>query len=335
MQRQLHPRYSLALIAITASLLAPLAATARPTTPTEPAEKPPAERLVELKAQINLLNLVNGLHLDQAQMAAVVAKANEAEAIRQAARANLDVAVRALERLKASLEAGGENDIPAREIERAAKRWNQTMKDRQAACVRQINTLGEQLATSTLTEAQIEVLRDYTACLVPSQDLRNPVRVGQAAHSAKAIKHLENLRNLPERRFQMKKEAIVDSILERTAKQLGALPADKLNKERSRLLMLLDRVRSLDDVTFNIEADQLAQDFTPYQKQIVNEVKDIRRTIHPERSKIVRFLLDPNIVPILEKRAAYLASQPAGSKTDLTKVKPAPNCLDGECGVDE
>jgi len=148
---------------------------------------------------------------------------------------------------------------------------------------------------SILTNGQKAMVSSFTCCLIPPQEMANPVRVGQAEVGDWEIPLLEKIRNasklaLPFVRIGVKNFAI---------RRFLALKPDGTKSEqeqiRERIDKIIDKVRALSDVDFNLKREELAI-----------EIKDIGGTssIDTERKRkfnTAYFLLMPGAREIFEK----------------------------------
>lgn len=236
----------------------------------------------EIKRDIQLLNLINGLELTQAQMRLIIQKAERAEKIRNEQEREF---VQTLEKLRENLKQGKEVSPLLRKQVRRSRR---TME-------RQIEDYKEKITEFTvrverkLYKHQLYTLENHRACLI--------VPEGSAAGQVEGSKGIERLlsraRNMPAPAFEERKEELVQRIIKRIRR---ALPRGFIIEEgeRRRILAILEDARYLTDVDFALNKTELAQELKP-------------KHALPQRSislsvKIKRFLLAAEIIPLLKEK---------------------------------
>jgi hypothetical protein len=150
-----------------------------------------------------------------------------------------------------------------------------------------------------LTNSQKAILGDFSCCLVPPQDLRDPVRVGQAEVSEKALELLGKVRSCPERYWPLMRSGILQRTAEMAAAVKPGVTAGKIAEAKKRMTDTLERARTLKDVDFELEKEKLA--------------KDLRGAVTPPSQqaphKSAFFLLIPGASTALD---AYLKRLDAG-----------------------
>lgn len=301
-ERLLHPGaaevlYPLAGVSPSAQAHAALTIYARGTL-----EYPAAKREADgqtirrLSHQINLWNLVNGLHLSPEQAEHIATLAALAEQLRP----------------------GNKRD-----------RWASRRRPR----TRRPYTLFdlEQEVLRTLSDSQKRVLADYQPCLIPPKNLKDPVRVGQANDASPGVRLLERARRVPPGRT----ERLVDAVLQREQKHLGSYSSEEYQARRSALLEAIDAVRQMDEVEFALNKEQLAADLQPpdRKRHLQARVDELSAAAHvPGRA--AHFLLQPDIIDVLRVRIAQLRQQPGTTPPDLRQGPQADHCEPGKCAID-
>ena len=276
-----------------------------PTPQVEPVSIPDgAAETRTLRDDINLLNLVNGLNLSVEQMEAILAAAREATA---AAPTVDDLQARrdALSTVLARMESG----VSFRRV--PIHRPKPIAGSRQIEAVR-----------TALTDAQQQVLLDYNPCLVPPKDLKDPVRVGQAHDRSGAVRMMERLRDIPEKKLGH----AVDETMRQVENRHGAFPEEERDAVRARLAEMVDRIRAMSDGEFALAKNDLAveSEFLDRKKAIEDETNATPESVVAQ--KIRKHLLHPRIVPVLEERLADLRSAGEPRQVDLNTVPAAPSC---------
>lgn len=246
----------------------------------------------ELRQEIVLLNLINGLHLSEEQMGFLTRKAREAQNIREAFieeyHRHSDTSSQSLEGLREELidDKGYVSDEVSRELHHA----NIEMVKLRSEYQNDIDRIVEDVK-GVLRKAQLYIIEEFKPCLVPP---KGPLRVGQAGDAAVGVKHLERIRKIPDNRYSLKKYELTDRILERI---LLHKPRDiEIDKEsaRDKILSIFDEARQLSGVDFKLKKEELAKEL---RDNIIPKSKTIDIDI-----KIERFLLASTVIPILEQR---------------------------------
>ncbi len=110
-----------------------------------------------------------------------------------------------------------------------------------------------------LADGQKSVLGSFSCCLVPPDDLSDPMRAGQAESSTKALDLLRRARQCPDRLWPLMRQ----SVLERADQLAGVVSpgADGSRRAAARdgVAKALDRARAASDVAFEMEKQSLAK----------------------------------------------------------------------------
>lgn len=109
----------------------------------------------------------------------------------------------------------------------------------------------EALAEAALTPGQWEVLRSFSPCLLPPQDLSNPVRAGQAGAGGIYERWLDRARTLdPARQVQ-----VVQRLLSREERHFGPLPEGRAEEVSG----ILAEASALDEVDYALREPDLLE----------------------------------------------------------------------------
>ena len=269
------------------------------------------EQVSGFQQDISAINLLNGLHLTREQLGQVLQLAREAHQAREATlnSAGFKDSLRQAEAAFGALRMEIQKGAPARgEIPARAAQIEHRLKDLRDQANQQLSgqyqALEDKLRT-VLSPEQLQVAQDFNPCLIPPLDLRNPVRAGQAASNEGAIKQLRRLMQIPEARWQARKQEIVRRVVEKYSQNHFRLSEAEKQQEQTRLLNLVERVRRMSQVDFEMGKEKLAEEFTPRDrmKDLRTEVE--RRAPHGRQaqlSRVGRFLLSERVIPILEER---------------------------------
>ncbi len=292
----------------------------------------------DLRADINILNLVNGLHLTPHQIVHLLRAAGEAkDLIEEAAppprmEKLLDREVRALERIRAAMLAGEEAPKEAlRDLDNLRARGHAPRRSFRDVSER-IRALEDGLEAELLP-SQLEVVRTYKACLVPPKDLRDPVRVGQASDAGPMIRLLERVVRVPGEKWAREGAALVDRVVDEEQEHFGRYNEIETTERKAALRAAFEEARGMDEATFRMRKELLGERIQPEDRlQAIHlELQDLAES-RGEPGKVARILLDPRVVPILRKRLEMLRTA-ARTPVNLESVQEADRCRDGRCAV--
>jgi len=285
-------------------------------------------RIAELKADINLLNLMNGLHLDRTQLLAIRRAARscrpetkaraEDDASRLAALREADAALRRGEPVPAATRTKLLSDAEKRGAGYLAARRRE---------LDEAHAKGVDALVDVLSPEQGEVIRTYAPCLVPPQNLRDPVRAGQASDTDALEAMVDRLRALD---LSEDPRGAADRVVSAIELHDGKLPAAERNARLALVVSVAREAQSLDDVAYAARRAELATRLRPIDrmetlKERLLELDGEEKVI---REKIAAFLLDPRIVPLVEDRVSRFSK----ATTVKVEVPKAESCKDGECG---
>jgi len=249
------------------------------------------EKSEELRKEIRLLNLINGLDLTQEQMEVVLASAKESQRLKDQFEnvilSRQEEMAAALEEIRSHLRKNKE--IPPltvqkyrcldREIREARLKIQEGMKD-----------LAKEIE-ECLEPHQLYQLQEFVPCIIPPEGEK---RIGQARNYKGLTRNLERIRRIPSRLYHQKKEEIVWRTLE-GLKLHAPLFTDMDDEEMKRhVCSIYDEVRGLEGAEFEIQKERLAEDLiSPFKPQV------------PSSSlvrKIAGFLLSAEVITVLEGR---------------------------------
>lgn len=248
--------------------------------------------LERTKSQIHILNLLNGLELNKEQMELILDAARQAENIRLKAKDELSVREKEITAVyNEVLEAvkSGSVVIP-KEITLNVHKMDQELDQARGSLQARLTALVTKIKDS-LEPHQLYVLEGYQSCIIPQV---KEGRIGQAEDSAGFARVLERVHFLPEDRYSSKKLEIAQNAIDRAKSRLPAGYILDEERLKAKLLKAMDEVRAMPDIDFTVKKDEIA--------------KNIKTTLHPERPplnigiKIGNFLLQPDIIPLLEQR---------------------------------
>jgi len=293
---------------------APVCSAPRPRLATEvPGEVDEAR---ELKREISLLNLLNGLYLSQEQLDALIPLAERAAELRERYLAQLaseaEAYSRELETLRDALYST--TGTTPEQKERALS-WERRVelepRDRVAEALGRIEDQARQL----LSDGQIAIIEGFKPCLIPPKNLADPIAVGQASTTGREEVALDVVRRMPASLYSQQREAIAEAVVRFAEREKGAMPEDVRSAMLETYLGKLDEVRALSAVDFELRKRELAESFQPFDDDVT-----YRRGHTRELGAISRYLLDRQAAEILKRwrreRAADLPATPVAAAVD-------------------
>jgi len=249
------------------------------------------ERIEELRREIRVLNLVNGLDLTQEQMEMILASAGEIKQLRDQFKSAVlfrqEEMGALLEEIKGYLK--DKNEIPASTAQKYHL-LNGEIKEARVKMEERIRQLAKEVEEH-LESHQLYQIEQFIPCVIPPQ---GETRIGKANNNSGIARSLGRIRRIPTRLYHLKKEEIFRRTLE--GMKLHATPDAEFNEEEARqhILSLYDEARQLDDADFEIQKEKLAE-------ELVSPFKPDHPPARLDR-KISAFLLSPEIITILEER---------------------------------
>lgn len=304
-------------------------------------------KIRELRDDIMLLNLYNGMNFTEHQLGHLIAANKSLAKVRAAAPAPKKDAAAIRDYVKLLQKTLGKvhefkpmSMYDLRDLQGAREKSGMP-KDRFLA------KPGKDAGAETLKvadglrphlwDAQKTVIIDFAPCLIPPANLKDPVRVGQANDTSAATRAIERLRSIPKERWAEEKPALLDRILAEAQQHNGDFPAKELPKKRAALERLVEKARSLKDVDFELGKEDLAEEFSKLldrKEEIKNRLETLTGEDEVLCQKVSAFLLHPRAQALLEGRRRQIREAPAG-KTDLDAIDPADSCHDGKCAIDD
>ena len=148
-------------------------------------------------------------------------------------------------------------------------------------------------AEAILTDAQKKVLENYKPCLLPTKDLRNPARIGQAGHGSHFINMLRRSRNVPDEKL----EEMIERIWKKSERKVRRKLKDDsaVKKHKDVLIEVIAEARNMSEAEFEINKEFLI-------KRIIPEKP--KKEFKKHGPGKVRFLVRPGLVAIYQKLLA-------------------------------
>lgn len=264
------------------------------------------EKVQELKADINILNLVNGLNISSEQAKQIIESVAKYDKEMEAFRGGIDKnsaeeLIGLTNKSVSMLERGESIPQPLQKRIMELKKQVNMRKDFQ----QNISDTYVLQVVNVLTEPQKKVVETYKPCLVPPKNLRDPVRAGQAHDNGPSIKMLEKIRSTPKKAFEKRLDQIAEKSMSNVEEHQGKWEVSERAQKITYMKDLFKRAYYMSDVDFELNKDELAEEANCFSKKIMLENKlnsldgQCEKNIH---EKIRSNLMNPRIIPILEER---------------------------------
>jgi hypothetical protein len=261
----------------------------------------------DLRKEIVLNNLVNGLYLSPEQMAKMLTILKKVDGIKGEYRVKAASQVRQmeeiLERIRETVARDEEVDGElVREFHRA-KKGLQDLKEEFHGSMMPYRDEME----GVLNENQRALIDEFRPCVIPPQDTGDSARIGQASGNTRMGERLlTRIRQMDERIYGRRKSFIIERHVERVERHVGVLSDKERAEEERRVADIFEKARELSDVDFEAQKGNLARELKePHEKAMQSR----HRRRKGDLDKLGRFLLDPKLIPILEKRLSLVSAR--------------------------
>ena len=248
-------------------------------------------KLERIKTQIHILNLLNGLELNRQQMQLILDSAKEAQGGRLESQETILRKGEVVQVYQEVLRVAktGSLAIPQDIALRFHKVHQEVDKIRKVEQEKLVS-LALKIKNS-LSPHQIYVLNDYKPCIIPPL---KKGKIGQAGDADGFVKVLEHIHHMPKDQYYLRRDRIAQDAIDKVrAKVPSGFILDE-EKLKDQLLKTMDDVRVMSDVDFSIKKEKIAENI---KAQLLPEKPPMNIGV-----KIERFLLQPEIIPILEER---------------------------------
>lgn len=261
----------------------------------------------DLRKEITFHNLINGLYLSQDQIGQMLNVLKKVEGIREEHKAKAMSHARQTEEILTKIRETVARDEEiaedlAREFHRVKKQGEDLRKEFHGSMMPHQDEI-----ESVLNENQLALINDFKPCVIPPRDTWDSARVGQASGDTRmGERFLTRVRQMDERTYQRRKPLIIECHIERVERHVGLLSDDERTEEERRVADIFKRVRELSDVDFEAQKGDLAREFkAPHEKAM----RSRHRKRKGDLDKLGKFLLDPKLIPILERRLTLASAR--------------------------
>ena len=261
------------------------------------------ESFRQTAAEIKLNNLLNGLYLSSEQIVGMLPILREAQDEIQVMRDGIGAINEELAGpMEVLLEAVRQDQDAPEEVTREVYRLKEAKKELMEKHRIAMEALGKAVH-GILTENQLVLLKEYKPCLVPPKHGKGS-RIGQAGGADPIMRLLEHVREMPEEEYQEKLGRIMRRHEKKTREHFG--PDADLEAEREKFLAALEEVRSMTDIDFQVEVEEIAATLKPPTLGPLARSKGRKRAF-------ARIFFSPELIPILEERLEAMKSGETGS----------------------
>ena len=245
---------------------------------------------LKVKKEIQLLNLINGLELNNKQVEFIIQKAKEAAEIREEYNRRKQEKetefVLVLQDLRENLLQG---KVVSSDLKTKVRKSNKLIKELKDNCDKSITDLAVSIKNK-LYGHQLYSLEQYVSCLIPPEEAG---RIGQVKDSKGIEKLLNRARNMREPLFEKKKETFVQQSIEMIRKHLPKGFIIEEENEKNRILSIFKEARTLNDIDFALQKIELAQ-------TIISEY-ELPELPTDISVKIEKLFLQPEIILLLKE----------------------------------
>lgn len=249
------------------------------------------QKLAGIIKQIHILNLLNGLELNRQQMELILGVAKEVEAVRQKTKEAVGQkgeVIRSHEEVLRVAQTGSiviPQDITFRfhQVQREVEKIKRVEQEKLMGLTLKIR--------DNLSPHQIYALDDYRPCIIP------PVKkgkIGQASDAGGFVKVLEHIHFMPKEQYDLRREKIAQEAIDRVKAKVPRGYILDEGRLKAQIFKAMDDVRGMPDVDFAMKKEKMAEEI---KGQLLPEKPPVNIGV-----KIERFLLQPEIIPILEER---------------------------------
>jgi hypothetical protein len=261
----------------------------------------------DLRKEITLYNLINGLYLSQDQIVQMLAVLRKVEGVRGEYEEKTISQARHMEEIfKGIKECVARDEEIAKELAHEFHSTKKGMEDVKKGFHGKMISYQDEIK-GILNENQIALLEEFRPCIIPPRDTWDSARVGQASgNTRRGERLLTQIREMDERVYQRRQSLLIERHIERVERHRGVFSNEERAEEGRRVADILARARELSDVDFEARKGNLARELRePHEEDIQSRHNKRRGGL----DKLGTFLLDPKLIPILERRLTLVSSQ--------------------------
>ncbi len=271
------------------------------------------KEIAAVTEDVSLLNLLNGIYLTADQVEELIALAAEVQKTRDAFVARnqklQDQYLLVLKEFKTVLQA---NEGFSAGEQKKVQDIEQQLKMQQQGFYADIKDFDRRL-NDILDDSQKYIIQRFQPCIIPPQELSNPIRAGQAGSDLSAIENILLLINrLPPKAYESFVEDFVDNLLFDREVHFGVMAPEEKEQERKRLLSVAEEARRMTEEDVLIHKTRLAKQMVHYYEEIsrkFNDFLELNSAMHGGLSRAGQYLLNPRVLPLLEAHLQSLTKQ--------------------------
>lgn len=264
------------------------------TIPVSSVEEKTAAEYQQLSRDIEALNLLNSLYLTKEQVKQLIPVIREAKSLDGDAAGEIEAyRKRGTELFREMKKELSTNIDLSDSLKDRYGRHYHDGEVKKKAFVKRMDGLIDK-AENILNRNQKIILSEYVPCHVPQTSVTHPERIGQAADNSDIIRKVSQIRFVSDDKYNELKPKIEEKVREK----LETKVKDPAKREEifNNVMTLLEKSRSMSDEQFEIEKDGMIDGI-----RLTVEQKEDRNEEH-SRDYIRRFLLNPGVLEILEKK---------------------------------
>jgi hypothetical protein len=183
-----------------------------------------------------------------------------------------------------------------------------------------------------LTPGQLAVTSDFSCCITPPKNLKDPTRVGQAAVTEGKLELFKFVRGVPDPRWEFTRKFLVQKMDDVFAAAYPGMPPAQRAAMAEKSGQAMDQARKLSDVDYELEKEKLAAEIDS--RTQLRKSQPASAEIKPA-FRAAMFLLLPGSTPAYDALLERLkkAKDAPVAQTDLNKIEAADTCRDGSCAL--
>lgn len=252
----------------------------------------------EMKQQIMLMEslyLINDLKLTGEQVKELIPLIKEAKAIKEERDSKKNsIETQICDGLKTINDELAKNAVPSeenfaklRELKKEMKSINEPYKEISEALSGKVNNI--------LSEEQKNIINNYRPAAIFKEEEKNkPENMEKGREQGKKMKKLQEIletaRNVPDNEYKEKKDELLAKVSERMSR--GNSSWSEIEAKISKVSEILDKTRAMEKEEFETQKDTICS-------ELVSVVTGNKKQ---HSGRIIRLMLNPDLLPVLEKR---------------------------------
>ncbi len=252
----------------------------------------------DMKQQVMLMGslyLVNDLNLTGEQVKELIPLIKDAKVIKEEMDSKKDAIETQIcnglrninNELAKNTDPSEETFEKLRDLKKEMKSINEPYKEKAEALSDKVNNI--------LTEEQKNIINNYRpADVFKGKEKNRPENRERGKEQGKKMKKLQEIletaRTIPDSEYKVKKDELLAKVSERISK--GNMSWSEIEAKISKISEILDKTRTLKEEEFKTQKDSICE-------EMVSVVMGSKKQ---HSGRITRLILNPDLLPILEKR---------------------------------